>query len=141
MIGPSSSVGEQPVQVQPPQALLERLLLAPGERLGVEVAEILEASRGEEALAHEADRPLDATLLVAACQRHGARLEAIPGGKLQQRRVEADGIADALQDCALEVVIEDGAGRRAEVAEGRDVPVQEAAHRGVQVEARNRWRE
>ena len=73
---------------------LGRLARAPGERLGIEVAQIGEAAGGKEALANEADRALDAPLLVAARHRHRARLEAIAGGELEQRRMEADRIAE-----------------------------------------------
>ena len=43
--------------------------------------------------------------------------------------MEADGVALALEHGALQVVVEDDPRRRAEEAEGLDVPPQEARHR------------
>ena len=82
------------------------LALAPEARLGVEVVQVGERARGEEAVAYVADRALDAALLVAARDRHRARLEAVVRGELQQRRVEADRVAHALEHGALEVVVQ-----------------------------------
>ena len=45
---------------------LGRLAQAPRQRLGVQVGQIGEASGGKEAFAHEADRPLDPTLLTSS---------------------------------------------------------------------------
>ena len=90
----------------PPDRPRGRLLQAPGERLGVQVGEIGEAPGGKEAVANEADRPLDPALLVAAGHRHRSRLEAIPGGQLQQRRMEADGIGAPLEHGAAKIIVE-----------------------------------
>ena len=95
-----------------------RLPLAPGERLGVEVGDIREAPGGKEALANEADRPLDPALLVAAGHRHRPGLEPIPGGELEQRRMEADGIARALQHGAAKIIVKTDSGHGSEVVEG-----------------------
>ena len=50
--------------------------------------------------------------------------------------MEADVIADALEDDALQIVVEDGAGHALERGEGLDVPAQEALERLVEGEAR-----
>ena len=49
-------------------------------------------------------------------------------GKLQQVGVEADGVADALDDGALEVVVEHDTRHRPERVEGADVAGQEVRH-------------
>ena len=81
---------------------LGRFTLAPGERLGVQILEIGEASRGEEAFPNKADGALDAPLLVPAGDRHRPRCEPIPGGELEQCRVEADRIGGTLEVYPLE---------------------------------------
>jgi hypothetical protein len=98
--------------------------LAPASCLGVEVGQVGEGARGEEALAHVADRAL-----------HPARLVAMVGGERQQRRVEADGVALAFEHGALEVVVEQHPGDAAEGLEGFYVSAQEAVHAGVHEEA------
>ncbi|MBK6349077.1 MAG: hypothetical protein IPF50_04415 [Proteobacteria bacterium] len=81
---------------------LGRFPRAPGERLGVEVGEVREAPGGEEALADEADRALDPALLVPAGERDRPGSEAVAGRELEQRRVEADRMIDALEHGALQ---------------------------------------
>ena len=66
---------------------------------------------------------------------HRARLEAVVGGQGQQRRVEADRVALALEHGALEVVVQQHPGHAAEGGEGRDMAAQEAVHAGVEEEA------
>ena len=61
---------------------------------------------GEERPADVLDRPLDPPLLVAAGDGDRPRLEAVVGGELEQRRMEADGVAAPLEHRALEVVVE-----------------------------------
>jgi hypothetical protein len=58
----------------------------------------------------------------------------VVAGELQHVRMEADVIADTLEDDALQVVVEDGAGHALERGEGRDVPPQETLERLVQGE-------
>ena len=79
-----------------------RLPAAPGERLGIEIGDIGVAAGRKEAVANEADRALDPPLLVAAGHRHRSRLEAIPRGELEERRVKTDGIARALEHRAAQ---------------------------------------
>ena len=79
-----------------------RFALAPGERLGVEILQIGEASRGEEAFPNKADGALDAPLLVPAGDRHRARCEPIPSRELEQCWVEADRIGGTLEVHPLE---------------------------------------
>ncbi|XXU09723.1 hypothetical protein WMF40_10900 [Sorangium sp. So ce854] len=93
--------------------------------------EIVEAGVGpglEEGLADVADGALDATLLVAACDSDGARLEAVMRREIQQHGVEPDRVAVALDDGALEVVVEQHARDTAEVGERLDVPAHEEGH-------------
>ncbi|XXS87411.1 hypothetical protein WMF17_30705 [Sorangium sp. So ce362] len=77
--------------------------------MSVEGAEVGVAPGLEEGLADVADGALDAALLVAAGDGHGARLEAVMRRQSQQRGVELDRVAVALDDGALEVA---RAGRR-----------------------------
>ena len=86
---------------------LGRFTLAPGERLGVQILEIGEASRGEEAFPNKADGALDAPLLVAAGNGHGTRLETVMGSECEQRGVEADGLPAALENSAAKVLCVD----------------------------------
>jgi hypothetical protein len=62
-------------------------------------------------------------------------LEVIPGRELQERRVEADGIPDALEHGAAQIVVQQGSGHGIEEGEGRHVSMQEAAHCRVEVKA------
>ena len=59
----------------------------------------------------------------------------IVAGQVEHARVEADVIADALEDDALQVVVEDRAGHALQRGEGLDVAAQEALERLVQGEA------
>ena len=77
------------------------------------IVKIGEASRGEEALAHEADRSLDAPFLIAARDGQRTRREAIPGRQFQQCGMEADRIRGTLEMHPLEhgaaqIVIQQG---------------------------------
>ena len=104
-----------------------RLPAAPGERLGIEIGHIGVAPGRKEAVANEADRALDAPLLVAAGDRHRPRLEPVPRGELEQRRVKTDGITGALQHGAAQVIVETDPWHGHKVGEGLHVRVQEAA--------------
>jgi hypothetical protein len=55
-------------------------------------------------------------------------------GQREQRRVEADRVAPALEHGALEVVVQQHPGQ-AECGEGLDVAAQEAVHAGIEEEA------
>ena len=86
--------------------------VAPDLGLGIEVIEIFEAAGSKEAIAYVSDGALDATLLIAARDRHGARFIAIMPGKAQQGRMEADRIAAPFQHHAFEIVVQVGHGER-----------------------------
>ena len=55
--------------------------------------------------------------------------------ELQQRRIEADRIVDALEHCGLEVIVEDDPRHRSECVEGLDMTAQEVVHRRAEIEA------
>ena len=78
--------------------------------LGIEVVDGGEAARGEERVAEVLDHPLDAAFLVAAGDGARLRGEVVVAGKLEQARVEADVLAESLEDDAFQVVIEQDAG-------------------------------
>ncbi len=59
----------------------------------------------------------------------------VVAGQCQQFRVEADGIAYALEHRAFEVVVEGDPGAAVEGNEGLDMAAQEAVHPSVQEEA------
>ena len=109
--------------------------VAPALGLGIEVIEIREAAAGKEAVADVADGALDATLLIAARDRYGARLIAIMPGKAQQGRMESDRIATPVQHHALEIVVQQDMGDTVPRGERRDVAAQEVLHPGVREEA------
>ena len=71
-----------------------------------EVVEIGKLSGREEIVAHIADGALDAALLVAARHRHRTRVITIMCGERDQGGMKANGVALALQHCALEIVVE-----------------------------------
>ena len=108
---------------------------APHIGLGVEVFEVAEASGAEEAVADEANQSLNAALLVAARRRHGPGLEAVVGGELEQRGVKPDGIAPALEDDALHVVVQDCSGAAAKHRERLDMAAHEVGKGCVEEEA------
>ena len=107
----------------------------PCEGLGVEVVEIDIRAGGEEGVAHVANGALDAPLLIAARGRDGAGLIAVVRRELDQRRVESDGVAGALQHGALEVVVEQHPRHAAEEGEGLDVAAEKRRHRRAREEA------
>jgi hypothetical protein len=114
---------------------IESRSLRPGHGLGVQVGDVGELACGEEGVADVADAALDAALLVAAGDGDRARLEGMVGGKAQQRGVEADGVAHALEHGALEVVVQQHARAAAEGGEGLGMAAQEAVHPRVEEEA------
>ena len=72
--------------------------------LSVEVVEVTEAPGGEEALAHEADEPFHAALLIAARRRDRTRLEVVVRGELKHRGMEPDGVGAPFEHDASHVV-------------------------------------
>ena len=77
--------------------------------LGVEVVDGGEAARGEERVAEVLDHPLDAAFLIAAGDGARLRGEVVVAGELEQARVEADVLAEALEDDTFQVVVEQDA--------------------------------
>ena len=94
---------------------------APGNGLRVEIVDIGELARGEEALADEVNMAFDPALLIAAADRHRARLEAVVGSEAEELRVEANRVAHAFEHDALEVVVQQGSCESAECTECLDV--------------------
>jgi hypothetical protein len=109
--------------------------VAPLQSLSVEVAEVLERARGEEAIAGVPDRALDAAFLVASCDRDRPGLEVVMRGELKEGRVKMNRVADALEDSALEIVVEQDTRDPAEEGKGLDVAAEEARHRGAEEKA------
>src|SRR6202521_3432641 len=102
----------------------------------MEVVEIGELSGRKEVVAHITDGALDAALLVPACHRHRTRVITIMCGERDQGGMKADGIALALQHCALEIVVEQNTRTSVPGREGADVTAQEALHdAGIEEEA------
>ena len=101
---------------------------APSRGLGIEVIEICEAAGGEEGVAHILDGAFNAALLVSARDRHWTGLIAIAPGEGQQRRMEADGVAAALQHHAFEIVVKKNTGNAAPCGKGADMAAQEVLH-------------
>ncbi|WP_437942933.1 hypothetical protein [Sorangium sp. So ce341] len=114
---------------------IERRGAGPLGRLSVEVAEVGVGPGLEEGLADVADGALDPALLIAAGDGDGARLEAVVRRQSQQRGVEPDRVAVALDDGALEVVVEQHARDAAEVGKRLDVPAHEEGHGRAREEA------
>src|SRR5438445_237478 len=96
------------------------------------VVEIGELSGRKEVVAHIADGALDATLLVPACHRHRTRVIMIMCGERDQGGMKADGVALALQHCALEIVVEQDTRTSVPVRKGVDVTAQEVLHAGIE---------
>ncbi len=96
--------------------------------LGVEVSQVAKLPGGKEAVSYETYSSLDASLLIAPCHRHRARLVAVVGGQIEQRGVKADGVADALGHRRAQIVVEQDSGHPTKRFEGTDVAAQEAGH-------------
>lgn len=86
-------------------------------------------------VADVANGALDAPLLVAPRDGHGAWLEAVVGRQLEEHGVEANRVTAALEDGALEIVVEQHAGHAAEGGERVDVATEEEGHRRARDEA------
>ena len=102
--------------------------------LSVEVVEVTEAPGGEEALAHEADEPFHAALLIAARRRDRTRLEVVVRGELKHRGMEPDGVGAPFEHDASHVVVEDFSHTASQGVERLDMAAQEVGERGVEVE-------
>src|SRR3972149_4596865 len=94
-----------------------------------------EASRREEAVAQVLDRALNLTLFIPPVWGTGFWRVVIVAGEIEDSRMKADVVPGALQDDALQVVVENGPGDAVKRIERLDVPAQEALHRLVEREA------
>ena len=73
--------------------------------LSIEVFERMKGARGEERLTNISNGALDAALLVAACLCDGPGSKVIVPCELEQSRMKANDVANALEHCSLEIVI------------------------------------
>jgi len=110
-------------------------LAAPAVRFPIERRQLQVAAQGEEGASQVADGPLHPALLIAPARGDRPRLVAVSVGQLEQPRMEADRIVDALEHGTFQIVVEQPAGDPAEEAEGLDVAGQEARQPGVVEEA------
>ena len=122
-------------------APIERLALAPLARLGIQVGHIGELAPGEEGSANKFDLALDPTLLIATCDGHRTRLEAVVRGEGQEFGIEANRISLAFKHDAFKVVIEQGSRQPSERGERLDMPPQEAVHLALRQKRRKMRRE
>jgi hypothetical protein len=86
------------------------LARTPGRGLGIEVSEIAPGASGKEGVADGANGALHAPLLIAPRHGDGPRLEAVVRRQGQQRRMEPDRLALALDDRAFQIIVEEDAG-------------------------------
>jgi hypothetical protein len=98
---------------------------APLVGLAVGVVETREGPGGKRVVADVADRPFDASLLIAAVRGDGPRLVAVVSREGEELRVEADRVADAIEHDALQIVVEDGTRHPGPAREGLLVPGEE----------------
>jgi hypothetical protein len=79
----------------------------PGRELRVEIVEGGEAASSEERVAEVANGPFHTSFLIPARHRAGLGGEVVVAGEFQQARVKADVVADAIEDDALEIVVQE----------------------------------
>ena len=103
-------------------------------RLSIEVVEIGEAAGSKECRTYVAYGSFHAALFVAARDRDGTGFVVVVTGKIQQRRMEADGIAAPFQHRTLQIVVEQHAWHAAPGGKGADMAAQKVLHPGVEVE-------
>ena len=109
--------------------------IAPAARLRVQVVQVGVRAGGEEVVANVAYGAFHPALLITARHRDRPRLVAVVTCERQQRGVEADRVAAALQHGALQVVVEHDPGAAAEGGEGLGVAADEGCAVGVEEEA------
>ena len=80
--------------------------VTPGGGLIVEIVKARPAPGSEEGVADVLDGALDPALFVAARHGDGPWLETVVPGKLEQRWMQADGVAASFKHSTLEVVVE-----------------------------------
>lgn len=120
----SSKTSRTPLVRSSTPAARRRTILAPGPRLPVRVGLVRPPARRREGLAYESNDALDPTLLVAAGDRYGSRLEAVVPREREDRRMESDRVSPAFEDRALEVVVEEHPRDTAKPLERQHVPAQ-----------------
>ena len=106
---------------------LGRAGAAPPIDLGVQIVEVTEAPGREEARADEADERSTRPVSFPLHGRDRTRLKAVVGGELEQRGVEADGVAAALQYDTSHVVVQALPHVASQCAERFDVAAHELA--------------
>ena len=89
--------------------------------LGPQVDERREGAAIEERLAQVLDAVFDPPLGLRVTDGGSSGLEEVVAGEVQEARIELDGLADVVQDHALQVVVEDVSGDAAEEFEGAAV--------------------
>ncbi len=92
---------------------LSRNGLTEGERLGIEIRKVCVRPRRKERGAKIANGALDSPLLISFGDPDGTRLEPIVRREVPERGMEANGIAHALQDNRLEIVVQEDFGNAA----------------------------
>jgi hypothetical protein len=86
-------------------------------------------------LANVADRALDATFLVTAGHCDGPHFEAVVCGEVDKHGVETNDFALALQNRALQIVVEQHSRHAIPRAESIDVAAEDEGHRRTEEEA------
>jgi hypothetical protein len=108
---------------------------SPLRRLVIEVDQVCVCPGSEERLAYVADGSLDAPFLIAAGHIDGPWLEPMVRGEPQKLAVESNRITMALEDGALEIVVEQNTRRAAELGECLDMAAHEERHGRAKIEA------
>ena len=109
--------------------------VAKDQGLLVELLQTPKGTCGEKGRAQIQDGALHATLLISAAHRDGPRLEAVVHREVPVARMEAHRVADALQHCGLEIVVQEHARYAAEEFEGELMTLQKQTLRLAQKEA------
>jgi len=109
-------------------------LVEEGEQFAVALLDAAHLARGEEALAEEANGPLDATLLVGLSDVAGPQADAVRAGQVDELRVEAHRAAVALGHHNLRVVEQPLPGAATEVRRRAREAAQERVDREVEDE-------
>ena len=108
----------------------------PSSKLGVEFFERTKATRGKERVAQISNVALDFTLFVTAVGCARFRSKVVMTSELKNTRIQTHESTVALDDDALEIVVEQRTRNAAEVLEGFDVSLQKALHYLVQEKTR-----
>ena len=92
---------------------LSRNGLAEGERLGIEIRKVCVRPRRKERGAKIANGSLDSPFFISFGDPDGTRLEPIVCREVPKGGMEANGVAHALQNCRLEIVVQEDFGNAA----------------------------